>query len=83
MNFSILNDEGKIINCNVIGIFKHEDKDFVVYTDESTDNEEIFASLYKLDDDDNIKLLPITDDKDWDLVDNYLEELWKIMLNLN
>lgn len=74
MNFDVINEHGDKIHCDVIGMFSHDDKNFIIYTDnEIVDNEkEVLASLYRLEGN-NVILLPITEDRDWDLVDNYLE----------
>lgn len=77
MNFEILDKLGKKIECNVIGTFESNNKNFILYTDgtEVKEEKEVYASLYKLNDDNSMILLPITDENDWDLVDKYLEEL--------
>lgn len=74
MSFNVINENGIKIDCDVIGMFVHDNKNFIIYTDNNmVDNEkEVFASLYKLDGN-NMILLPITSDSDWDLVDKYLE----------
>ena len=77
MNFEILDKTGKKIECNVVGTFESNNKSFILYTDGTEVNEEkeVYASLYKLNYDNSMILLPITDDNDWDLVDKYLEEM--------
>ncbi len=74
MSFNVINENGIKVDCDVIGMFVHDNKNFIIYTDNNmVDNEkEVFASLYKLDGN-NMILLPITSDSDWDLVDKYLE----------
>lgn len=74
MSFNVINENGIKVDCDVIGMFVHDNKNFIIYTDNNmVDNEkEVFASLYKLDGN-NMLLLPITSDSDWDLVDKYLE----------
>lgn len=74
MSFNVINENGIKVDCDVIGMFVHDNKNFIIYTDNNmVDNEkEVFASLYKLDGNSMI-LLPITSDSDWDLVDKYLE----------
>lgn len=73
MSFNVINENGIKVDCDVIGMFVHDNKNFIIYTDNMVDNEkEVFASLYKLDGN-NMILLPITSDSDWDLVDKYLE----------
>ena len=71
MNFIVIDNNGQKVSCDVIGVFKHNDKDFIVYSDNT---KEVYASLYKMDGD-NVVLLPITDENDWNIVDKYLENL--------
>ena len=74
MNFNIIDNSGNKIECDVLGMFTHGDKNFIIYTDnEQDDNEkEVYASLYEIKNN-CIVLLPITSESDWDLVDSYLE----------
>ena len=68
MNFKVLDEYGKVVLCNVLGTFSHDDKNFIVYTDGTKINN-------TMDKDNNLKLLPIFEEKDWDLVDEFLKEL--------
>lgn len=72
MYFKVVDDNGNIIKCDVIGVFNDKNRNFIVYTN---DNEEVYASLYELDKDNNMTLLEIEKEEDWDLVDKFLEEL--------
>ena len=76
MEFNVINTNGEKISCDVIGMFVHDGKNFIIYTDnEITDGEkEVYSALYRLDGN-NMILLPITDENDWDLVDKYLEDV--------
>ncbi len=56
----------------IIDKFNKENKDFIILKEDGSD--EIYASLYEINDD-KLKIIPITDDKDYDLVDEYLGEL--------
>ena len=77
MNFNILDGYGNKVECSIIGTFVKEDKKFVIYTDGTVDHndnkKEVYASLYEIEED-NLILLPINDEKDWDLVDEYLDD---------
>ena len=59
-------------NCEILFTFDDNNKSFIVYEDEE-DN--ILASYYKIEDDKMI-ITPITDDKDYDIVDKKLQEWW-------
>ena len=74
MNFSVIDRQGNKIHCDIIGMFVHDDKNFIIYTDsQQNDNEkEVYASLYKISGNDMV-LIPIVEESDWDLVDRYLE----------
>jgi len=76
MKFNIYDNKGNLVECEVIGMFKENNKNFIIYTDGTmVDGEkEVYASLYELNEENNITLLPITNESDWDLVDTYLEE---------
>jgi len=56
----------------VLFTFNHENKSFIVYKDEEDD---ILASYYKKEND-KIFIAPITDDKDYDIVDKNIEKWW-------
>ena len=56
----------------IIDKFNKENKDFIILKEDGSD--EIYASLYEINDD-KLKIIPITNDKDYDLVDEYLGEL--------
>lgn len=73
MSFNAKDEYGNNIKCNVIGMLKNNDKNFVMYT-KKLDEEKIYASLYELNNEELI-LIPITLDEDWDIVDKYLEEI--------
>ena len=76
MDFNVINENGDKVTCDVIGMFVHNSKNFIIYTDnEMVDNEkEVYASLYRLDGN-NMVLLPITEESVWDLVDKYLQDV--------
>ena len=72
--FKVYDKNNNEINCKVIFTFEKNNKNFVVYYD---DEEDILASYYKLENDKAI-IYPITDEIDFDLID---EELKKRMNN--
>ncbi len=71
MDFKLLNDMMDENSYKVIGIFTENGNDYVVYEDSNND---VLASKY-LFSGKKLILLPIDDDKEWDLVDKYLEKL--------
>ena len=74
MKFNVLDKNGKNIECNVIGTFNNDNKHYIIY-EENDNKEELYASLYELNENNNIILLPIIEESDWDLVDRYLENI--------
>ena len=69
--FVVINDDGGIINCEALATYHHDEnnKDYIVYTDWSTTEENnlrLFYSLYEMVKD-NIKLIDITDIEDQEI----------------
>lgn len=79
MTFTVVNDEGKEVECEVLFTFESEEtgKNYIVYTDNTLDEEgntKVFASIYDPDLDES-KLLPIETEKEWKIIEVILEEL--------
>lgn len=79
MTFTVINDEGKEVECEVLFTFESEEtgKNYIVYTDNTFDedgNTKVFASIYDPDLDES-KLLPIETEKEWKIIEVILEEL--------
>ena len=69
--------DGELIKCEVITFFKNEDTgiDYVIYTDNSLDDEDkkiLYGARYKRIDTDNIELLDIENDEEWDIIDEVI-----------
>lgn len=80
MNFDILDQFGKKINCNVVSLFSNEEnkRNYVIYTDGTKNSDgklEIYASRYKQNPNGSIILEEIEDDEEWDLVDMHLANM--------
>lgn len=78
MKFTITNEEGKEITCEVLFTFDSEEtgKNYIVYTDNTKDEEgniKVYASIY--DPNDTTKLEPITTDKEWKIIQIVLDEV--------
>ena len=78
MKFTINNEEGKEITCEVLFTFDSEEtgKNYIVYTDNTKDEEgniKVYASIY--DPNDTTKLEPITTDKEWKIIQIVLDEV--------
>lgn len=77
--FTVINDEGKEIVCNVLFTFDSEEtgKSYIVYTDNSVDqagNTQVFASIYDPTAQ-STKLEPIESEKEWTVIETILETL--------
>lgn len=77
--FTVINDEGKEILCNVLFTFDSDEtgKSYIVYTDNTKDNEgnvQVYASIFNPDDP-NTKLEPIETEKEWKVIDTILKTL--------
>ena len=71
-SFDCMDVNGDIKNYNILDRFQKNNKNYIIYEEDG--NEDIYAALYEIFDD-KIKIIPIEDDKDYDIVDEYLETL--------
>jgi len=81
--FTIINDEGKEIECEVLFTFDSDEtkKSYIVYTDNSTDetgNTKVYASIFDPSGNDK-KLTPIESEKEWLVIENILASLQEKM----
>lgn len=79
MTFTVTNDEGKEIACEVLFTFESDEtnKNYMVYTDNSIDEEgntKVFASIYEPDKE-TTTLQPIETEKEWKIIETILGEL--------
>ena len=78
MTFTVVNDEGKEIKCDVLFTFDSDEtgKNYIVYTDNTKDengNIKVYASTYNPND--TTKLEPITSEKEWKVIQIVLDEV--------
>lgn len=83
--FTVINDEGKEVTCNVLFTFDSEEtkKSYIVYTDNTKDekgNVQVYATIFNPDDP-NTKLEPIESDKEWKVIETILETLQEEIKN--
>lgn len=79
--FTIVNDEGKEITCEVLFTYEDEKtkKNYIAYTDNTLDEEgntKVYASIYNPEEE-NPVLLPIESDDEWNLIEGILSSLTK------
>lgn len=70
--FNVYNEKNQKINCEILFTFSEKNKNFIIYKD---DLNNILASYYNIFKN-KVIILPITNDNDYDIVDNKLEE-WR------
>ena len=78
-SFTIFNDEGKEIKCDVLFTFDSEEtgKSYVVYTDNTLDenkNIKAYAAIYDPNEEDK-NLIPIESEKEWKIIETILESI--------
>ncbi len=66
------------VECQIIDAFysKETKQSYLIFTDGTKDQEEkekLYASRYEIEDD-LVKLKPIKDEKEWDIIDKYIEQ---------
>ena len=77
MTFTVTNDQGEEVECEVLVTFEREGKDYIVYTDNTLDEEgntNVFASIM-VTEGEQCKLLPIETAEEWAIIEQLLEEL--------
>ena len=77
--FTIVNDEGKEIECEILFTFDSDEtkKSYIVYTDNTFDDEgstKVYASVYDPTGQ-NPALMPIETEKEWLVIENILSSV--------
>lgn len=85
--FEIVNDKGEKLTCEVLFTFDSEEtnKSYIVYTDNTSDSEgnlKVYANVYDPTGE-NSELMPITEEKEWQVIENILASLHNKMENEN
>lgn len=76
--FVVTDKDGKEVKYEILFTFESEDtnKKYIVYTNNETDKDNMiktYASIYE-EDGKELKLTPITDDKEWNLVEKLIDQ---------
>ena len=84
-SFTIINDEGKEVVCDVLFTFDSEEtgKSYIAYTDNTKDesgNVQVYASIYDPEEE-NPELKPIESEKEWKVIETILETLQEEVQN--
>ena len=77
--FTVLDDKGKEIVCEVLFTFNSEEtkKDYIVYTDNTTDddgNVRVYASIFDPNKE-KTELMPIETDREWKIIETILDTI--------
>ena len=70
--FNYMDNNGVLHEYNIIARFNKNNKNYMIYNE--TGSEEIYADLYEVIDN-KIKIIPISNEEDYSVVDDYLESL--------
>lgn len=77
--FTVLDNEGKEITCEVLFTFESDEtkKNYIVYTDNSLDesgNIKVYASIFDPNKE-KTELMPIETEREWKIVETILESI--------
>ena len=81
MKFTVVNDEGKEIECEMLFTFESEEtgKNYIVYTDDTLNEEgntKVYASIYDPEsEDEETQLISIESEEEWAIIQTILEQL--------
>lgn len=70
--FDRIDDNGTIRQYRILETFEKNNKKYLIYKEDG--NDDIYSALFNIVDD-KIKIIPITNNSDYDVVDEYLESL--------
>lgn len=85
MTFTILDDDGVEVRCEVLFTFQSEEtgKNYIVYTDNTLDEEgntKVYASIYDPGAEES-RLDPIETEEEWAIISHILEQLQQEILD--
>lgn len=69
IKFNLIDNKGIIKTYVILDKFSKNNKNYLIYKEEG--KEDLYTSLYEVIND-SIKVIPIEDDNDYDIVDKYL-----------
>ena len=72
INFNVIDNKGNVKNYTIIEKFTKNNKNYLIYQEEN--KEDLYAALYEIVNE-TIKIIPIENDKDYNVVDEYLENI--------
>lgn len=72
INFNVIDNYGNIKNYIILEKFTKNNKNYLIYKEEN--KEDLYAALYEIVNE-TVKIIPINSDEDYDVVDEYLENI--------
>lgn len=80
MTFKTTDEQGNETEFEVLFTFESDEtkKNYIVYTDNTNDDEgntKVYASIYYPEEKENMKLDPITSEKEWKIIETIFEEI--------
>jgi uncharacterized protein YrzB (UPF0473 family) len=78
MTFDLINNEGQTITCDILHTFEHNNKNYLIYTDNELDldgNIEVLAAIYHVNDN-KVTLEDIKTDEEWNLIDQEWSQVY-------
>ena len=73
--FEYMNEDREFIKYQILYDFSKNNKNYIIFKNVNDENnEELFSALYEKTET-NLKIIPIEDNQDYDVVDNFLESL--------
>lgn len=72
INFNVIDNNGIVKNYIILEKFTKNNKNYLIYKEEN--KEDLYAALYEIVNE-TIKIIPIENDEDYDVVDEYLENI--------
>jgi len=72
INFNMIDKDGVIKNFIILEKFNKNNKNYLIYKENGKDD--LYAALYEVINE-KIKIIPIENEEDYDVVDEYLENI--------
>lgn len=72
INFNVIDNNGIVKNYIILEKITKNNKNYLIYKEEN--KEDLYAALYEIVNE-TIKIIPIENDEDYDVVDEYLENI--------
>jgi len=72
INFNVIDNNGIVKNYIILEKFTKNNKNYLIYKEEN--KEDLYAALYEIINE-TIKIIPIENEEDYDVVDEYLENI--------